>query len=110
MSFLSRRQLSPLSRRTFLKSTAVLAGATAFSARARAKSQSLRRLRYVAVSGFMPPWYVSSAAQVDLSARRTTVRATCRCEAPTVPPGSTKERSGSSWPLYSSHAFSRRST
>ena len=51
MSLLSRRELSPLSRRTFLKSTAVLAGATAFSARSWAQVAGANGEIRVAVVG-----------------------------------------------------------
>ena len=51
MSSLSRRELSPLSRRTFLKSTAVLAGATAFSARSWAQVAGANGEIRVAVVG-----------------------------------------------------------
>ena len=54
----------------------------AFACRQRMNSRSLSLFRYRAVSGFTPPSspvpYLSTAAHTARSARRVTVRATCR--------------------------------
>jgi hypothetical protein len=60
------------------------------------KRRSESRLRYFAVSGLTPSPYSAIAAQVERSARRTTVQAKCSWAAAGVPPGRMKLRSFSS--------------
>ena len=55
--------------------------------------------RLLLASGLMLSPCSACAAQAERSARRTTVRATCRWAPPTVPPERMKERSFSSGSL-----------